>query len=375
MTLTLDRVTELWSDWMSAMAWQAALLIGVAFLLDRLIRGWAWPQLRHALWIVVGLKLVLPPTLSSPVSVVPTLAPEMARTATTVEGSSASGAPWLFAVWAAGALVAAALLLAGRYARRRALGRSSTTSSKRVEALVRKTAEQLGLRRAPGVWIHDHVGPAVFGLLRPTVVLPADVATGRASQLRHVLLHELAHIKRRDLWSQAAFAFLSVVYWFHPLVHLARRRATAMRELCCDATVAAHLRGDTRSYRATLLRSAARALLEPPRHLGAAGFFFGRSTILMRLAALERPHWKHPLRRAAVTALVVATLLLTVVPMTAAAVDLLPGPSLEARLERARATVARMAEDPERFGCLEYRYQVMYVQALEDELAARVRNE
>jgi len=360
----LNQVAGGWSQWMAATAWQAALLILLAFVLDRMLRGWAWPQLRHALWIVVGVKLVLPPTLSTPVSVVPALAPDLARVPAVSMGTVGPNVvTWVFLAWAAGALACIAAVGWRVVAQRRALRAGCTPADAGVAALVRSTASQLGLPRVPRVWVHDVAGPAVFGLLRPTIVLPIEVVRGDAAQLRHVLLHELAHVKRRDLWAQAAYALLCAVYWFHPLVHLARRRAATLRELCCDATVAAHLNGDTGSYRATLLRSAARTLLHPIPHVGTAGFFFRRSAILARLAALERPHWKHPVRRAAVTSFFVAALLLLIVPMmgAAAAIGILPEPTLETRLEQARENVARIAADPERAGCLEYRYAYMYM--------------
>ena len=69
--------------------------------------------------------------------------------------------------------------------------------------------------------------------------------------------------------------------------------------------------------------------------------------------------------------MVVALLLLTVVPMRGAAAALLPEPTLETRFEQLRDAVARMAADPERVGCLEYRYAYKYMRSLEEQLAKR----
>src|SRR5207302_4808882 len=69
----------LWAGWMWPMLWQSSLLILLVALLDRLIRRWAWPHARFALWSLVLLKLVLPPWLASPVSLTSALLPSHAK--------------------------------------------------------------------------------------------------------------------------------------------------------------------------------------------------------------------------------------------------------------------------------------------------------
>src|SRR2546423_6009061 len=68
-----EAAARVWAGWMWPMFWQMTLLILVVAIIDRSIRRWAWPQLRLALWSLVLIKLVLPPTLASPVSVTSTL--------------------------------------------------------------------------------------------------------------------------------------------------------------------------------------------------------------------------------------------------------------------------------------------------------------
>src|SRR5881394_1954392 len=61
----LDRAAIAWWDWMAPMAWQVALLALVAAAFDRLTRRRAWPELRHALWMIVIVRLAVPPSWSS----------------------------------------------------------------------------------------------------------------------------------------------------------------------------------------------------------------------------------------------------------------------------------------------------------------------
>ena len=71
----LNAIARLWWDWSAAMFWQVGLLILVIAAIDRLIRRWAWPQLRYALWSLILIKLLLPPSLSLPSGIVPGLEP------------------------------------------------------------------------------------------------------------------------------------------------------------------------------------------------------------------------------------------------------------------------------------------------------------
>ena len=98
------------------------------------------------------------------------------------------------------------------------------------------------LRQSAGVRATVHwalnarvTSPAVGGLLRPTVVMPPDLDEGLTpKQLNWVLLHELAHIRRGDLWVITIQRVLSSVFFFHPAVHIANWIIDQLREYACD---------------------------------------------------------------------------------------------------------------------------------------------
>ena len=75
---SVNHIAEIWFAWEVAMFWQVAIVITIATVIDTLIKRWAWPQIRYALWMLVLIKLVLPPSLTSPVSLTSPLA-ERAR--------------------------------------------------------------------------------------------------------------------------------------------------------------------------------------------------------------------------------------------------------------------------------------------------------
>ena len=98
--------------------------------------------------------------------------------------------------------------------------------------------------------------PALHGFLRPRLLLPKGfTAQFSRAELQFVFLHELAHLKRRDLLLNWLAAALQVVHWFNPLVWLGFARWRADREIACDAmALEAVGRERNQEYGRTILR-------------------------------------------------------------------------------------------------------------------------
>ena len=145
----------------------------------------------------------------------------------------------------------------------------------------------------------DMSSPALQGLIRPQLLLPKKF-TGNFSlrELRHIFLHELAHVKRRDLWLNWLVALLQVAHWFNPLVWLAFARWRADRELACDAMALEAAGTEHRQdYGLTILR-----LLENFTHQTAApgmvGILEDKRQLKRRIEMIARfkpsPYWSVP---------------------------------------------------------------------------------
>lgn len=99
---------------------------------------------------------------------------------------------------------------------------------------------QLGISRPVTLLIGpDKTIPVVWGILRCRLLLPAAARQWSGEQLRSVLLHELAHIQRRDTMAQVLTQIACALHWFNPLVWFAAWRLGVERERACDDLVLA----------------------------------------------------------------------------------------------------------------------------------------
>jgi beta-lactamase regulating signal transducer with metallopeptidase domain len=98
--------------------------------------------------------------------------------------------------------------------------------------------------------------PAVMGILRPKLILPADFRL-RYTRLerRLILAHERAHLRRGDTVWNALAALLSCVFWFNPLSYLAAACFRVDQELACDAAVMQRYPSSRRTYAAAMLKT------------------------------------------------------------------------------------------------------------------------
>lgn len=304
-----------WWAFMLASSLQALVLLALVALVDRLFLRKVWPELRAALWAVVLLKLVLPPTLSSPVSVAHA-ARDIEPVAYLAPGALVPGHGIALAAllaWAAGALVLLAWLEIGRRrVRAEWLGPASVEASGDLVARCEALSKRLGLPRAPRLRVHERgLGPGLIGTLDQVIVIPRSLVDA-GPDLDHALLHELAHVKRRDAWAALACTLLRIAWWFHPAAWMATARLAELREMCCDQAVARCLGDGAGAYRGTLARLALHRVEVPA---GALGFMHRHSRILARLEALERPFTGRPAWRRVITSAALAILLACAVPL------------------------------------------------------------
>jgi beta-lactamase regulating signal transducer with metallopeptidase domain len=137
--------------------------------------------------------------------------------------------------------------------------------------------------------------PMTFGTRQPTIVVPASAGQWTEDRWRAVLLHELAHVARRDCLTQRLTACACAIYWPHPGVWFAARRLRVERELACDDRVLEAGAGP-REYAGHLLELA-HSLGASPAPATALGMARARQLERRLLAILDAARNRATLRR------------------------------------------------------------------------------
>jgi len=150
--------------------------------------------------------------------------------------------PWTTAIVIVWAVIGLALLFRSLVITRRLLAgalRAGTPPPQRTIDALRAARERVGVRTSIDLIASPLCeAPAVVRVLRPIIVLPADGCQSLDDEeLESLLCHECAHVARRDNLFGLVEAIAGAVFWFNPLVWIARRRLAAAREEACDERV------------------------------------------------------------------------------------------------------------------------------------------
>ena len=144
---------------------------------------------------------------------------------------------------------------------------------------------QFNLTRAPKIARSSQITSPMLAL--GIILLPANTRDDEPL----ILAHELAHVKRRDLFWELITSLIQALFWFHPLVWWAKREESLAREQAADALALANINASRADYaRALLTASLQRSNHTPPLAIGA---ITRGSRLRRRLNALAQPHLPH----------------------------------------------------------------------------------
>ncbi len=190
--------------------------------------------------------------------------PPLPRSAITDQQTQPSLTSWferyvtvLPGVWLVGSLLTLGSLAMGLIGVERLRRSSLTLEAGAIADRCRALADSLGIVRKVGVAVCDQIAvPILIGVVRPLILLPSSALCGwSADQIEMALLHELAHLRRRDNLVNLMQRFVESLLFFHPVTWWLSAWVRLERELCCDRLVVART-GKPHAY-AQLLASLA----------------------------------------------------------------------------------------------------------------------
>ncbi|UCG59338.1 MAG: M56 family metallopeptidase [Phycisphaerales bacterium] len=315
----LNSAGESFTEFALPMLIQSSVLMAILLGLDLILRKRVRAIFRYGIWMLVLVKLVLPASLSlptglsywfadavpnitvekmapldAPVTTEPTLTiheadvPIESVTAPALLDESKPGSytfdpakattsaiplTWraiAFLIWLTVVMTMALFLVQRLLFIKRLIAEADKAGGPLDDALAECSA-RLGIHRKIAIRLSPHAAsPSVCGLLRPVILFPQGLLDRLdQQQVKSVLLHELAHIKRADPWISSIQAFLQIVYFYNPLLWLANAVIRRVREQAVDEMVLVAMGEEAEDYPATLL--------------DVSKLIFGRSTLSLRL--------------------------------------------------------------------------------------------
>ncbi|HRH99210.1 MAG TPA: M56 family metallopeptidase, partial [Prosthecobacter sp.] len=323
--------------WLLRTSLEASILILAVLGLRMMLGTRLSPAWRIGLWMLVGAKLMLPafipagfglggwfPRSASMAnayspdlpSASPSTTPAITPTAPIQE--VASGLPthslsdisqasdirhspfvirhFALAAWLMGSAAVLLMAFARQLSFDSLLRRRPRATSPYLRALVASLVHKAGVKKPVSIVLMPAgTTPAMVGIRQPKLLLPEDWDTRFDERsLRHVMLHELLHVKQHDLlWNWAATA-VQALHWFNPLVWFVVSRFQADRELRCDAGALDILAPSERlDYGHTLLRIQ-ETFFAPPAIAGLAPCVRNHPTLRQRILMIATPTTRQP---------------------------------------------------------------------------------
>ena len=244
---------------------------------------------------------------SEPVDAVPVASAVSATIPSAVSAPDPAGdwqrvAAWVVAVYAMGVLAMLARLAHGLWCAHRLATNTQPLRDGPVAKQLQSLASQWSMRITPALAVAERVVvPTVVGLLQPTILLPASAVTALSTdELRMILAHELAHIRRHDLWVNLLQRLAETVLFFNPALWYLSHRMSSLREFCCDEltcrAISSSSSGPRARYAAALLRVALLSQRASSELASLAATGRSPSDLRRRIAHLVGEPLREPLR-------------------------------------------------------------------------------
>jgi beta-lactamase regulating signal transducer with metallopeptidase domain len=271
MTAALDQLARISAERLLNSMFEGIAIGLFAWILLQVV-GRRNSSTRFAVWFSALLAIAVLPVFGGAAS-----SASSANTASSAITVPVSWALCLFVIWAVGASVALLRVGVGLWQLRKLRASCPAIDAATLDPVLRTTLQTFQAIRSVELRQSGRLQvPTAIGFLKPAVVLPTwamqDLST---EELNAILIHELAHLRRRDDWTNLAQQIVKALLFFHPAVWWIEGKLALEREMACDDAVLAET-ANPRGYAQCLISMAEKSFL--------------RRTVALAQAAVNRVH-------------------------------------------------------------------------------------
>ncbi|MDS1030039.1 M56 family metallopeptidase [Bacillota bacterium LX-D] len=157
--------------------------------------------------------------------------------------------------WLFGAILLSIWLLYINYSLNRKIKKRGIIASESINLIFEECKNRMGVKRNIQIIRQDVIDtPALFGVFKPKILLSPAILNLNDKDISYILLHELAHYKRKDLLANYLLLVLQIIHWFNPVIWYCFKRIRQDMEVAADQRVLAVLEGgEQKEYGKTLL--------------------------------------------------------------------------------------------------------------------------
>ena len=265
-------------DWALQTGLMISVIIAVILLIRRPVTRWFGAGAAYALWLLPVIRLLMPPVTlpkfwaswlpkspelaaPNPQNFIPAIRPQTPDIAPSLSAPPFDFSLIIVIIWLAIAGLWFAYQMLQHINHIQNLRLATEPATPELTHIIQSSMRDLSINRTPNIRMsHDGVGPMVTRFWNPIIVVPADFTQKyNQAQQSFALTHEMAHVKRFDLWAALAALVFRAINWPNPLVHYAAHKFLANQEAACDAYLLAKLGGGQnmkQDYARTLMMAA-----------------------------------------------------------------------------------------------------------------------
>ncbi|MNJ30599.1 Regulatory protein BlaR1 [compost metagenome] len=166
------------------------------------------------------------------------------------------GLTLLSVIWLSGVLLLTTYYCINNWRFRQQIRTTRKLGNAKLINILAESKQQLGIDSSIAIYETSYLrSPCLYGIFKPSIYVPEDVvAIANTKQLTHIVMHELMHFKRKDLWVNLLWAIALGIHWFNPVVWWAVHKMRADQEVACDTGVLSSLdEQEVSDYGLTLL--------------------------------------------------------------------------------------------------------------------------
>ncbi len=286
----INPIADNWYSVIVPHSFQLLIIFAIIIIIDKLFKKQS-AIFGYGLWLIFILKALIPIKISlfTNNEIVSNIVYFNEIVAKPIEFTTQTNVPFsyesiLFITWIIGIIFLITKLIYTERHFHRILNNSEEIKENQLLLAIK---EKIGIKKKVQLFTSEKIpAPFTIGIFKPKIFIPKELFKSNADQLKSILAHELAHIKRLDILPIILQTIVNIFYFFNPFIWFANRNINFYRERVCDEIAFTTLGIEPKLYGKTLLSNLELLFVKKSKPIFANNLFLSKKIIIKRLESL-----------------------------------------------------------------------------------------